>query len=71
MEDPFDLLISSIYYLQLDEVMRRLIWEKNYKYIINHNMEFSQGLHTYELAMNQLGDMVSCYHDLYLYKGWK
>ncbi|XP_069806614.1 cathepsin K-like isoform X2 [Dendropsophus ebraccatus] len=44
---------------KFDEAMRRLIWEKNYKLIVNHNMEFSQGLHTYELAMNQLGDMTS------------
>ncbi|XP_056402028.1 cathepsin K-like isoform X2 [Hyla sarda] len=44
---------------KFDEAMRRLIWEKNFKFIINHNMEFSQGLHTYELAMNQLGDMTS------------
>ncbi|KAG9471118.1 cathepsin K-like [Eleutherodactylus coqui] len=44
---------------KIDEVMRRLIWEKNYKLIIHHNLEYSQGLHTYELAMNQLGDMTS------------
>ncbi|XP_068109356.1 cathepsin K-like [Hyperolius riggenbachi] len=42
---------------QLEEVMRRLIWEKNYKLITTHNQEFLQGHHTYELAMNRLGDM--------------
>ncbi|XP_071971185.1 cathepsin K-like isoform X1 [Engystomops pustulosus] len=44
---------------KFDEVMRRSIWEKNYKMIINHNIEYTQGLHTYELAMNHLGDMTS------------
>lgn len=42
-----------------DETSRRLIWEKNLKYISNHNREASLGLHTYELAMNHLGDMTS------------
>ncbi|XP_040267900.1 cathepsin K-like isoform X2 [Bufo bufo] len=44
---------------KVDELTRRLIWEKNYKFIIHHNMEYFQGLHTYEMAMNQLGDMTS------------
>lgn len=44
---------------QLDEAMRRLIWEKNYKFIVAHNEEFLQGRHTYDLAMNRLGDMTS------------
>ncbi|NXQ33740.1 CATK protein, partial [Alaudala cheleensis] len=43
---------------QEDEVTRRLIWEKNLKYINTHNLEHSLGLHTFELAMNHLGDMV-------------
>ncbi|XP_075048785.1 cathepsin K-like isoform X1 [Mixophyes fleayi] len=42
-----------------DELLRRLIWEKNYKLISTHNLEYSQGLHTYDLAMNRLGDMTS------------
>ncbi|NXU49817.1 CATK protein, partial [Turnix velox] len=44
---------------QADEVTRRLIWEKNLKYINSHNLEHVLGHHTFELAMNHLGDMVS------------
>lgn len=43
---------------QADEVTRRLIWEKNLKYINTHNLEHALGVHTFELAMNHLGDMV-------------
>lgn len=45
--------------VQADEVARRLIWEKNLKYINTHNLEHALGIHTFELAMNHLGDMVS------------
>lgn len=44
---------------QADEAARRLIWEKNLKYINTHNLEHALGVHTFELAMNHLGDMVS------------
>ncbi|XP_066193922.1 cathepsin K [Sylvia atricapilla] len=44
---------------QADEVTRRLIWEKNLKYINTHNLEHALGVHTFELAMNHLGDMTS------------
>ncbi|NXK53508.1 CATK protein, partial [Chauna torquata] len=44
---------------EADEVARRLIWEKNLKYINTHNLEHALGAHTFELAMNHLGDMVS------------
>ncbi|KAE8588075.1 hypothetical protein XENTR_v10022324 [Xenopus tropicalis] len=44
---------------QMDEGLRRLIWEKNFKMITAHNLEYSEGLHTYEMAMNHLGDMTS------------
>jgi cathepsin L len=41
-----------------EESLRRLIWEKNYKYIEDHNKEADDGVHTYWLAMNRFGDMV-------------
>lgn len=37
---------------------RRGLWEKNLKLITMHNLEASMGLHTYELSMNHLGDLV-------------
>ncbi|NXK00248.1 CATK protein, partial [Corythaixoides concolor] len=44
---------------EADEVARRLIWEKNLKYINAHNLEHALGARTFQLAMNHLGDMVS------------
>lgn len=44
---------------QIEELGRRRIWEENLEMINVHNLETSLGLHTYELAMNHLGDMVS------------
>lgn len=60
--DPFILCCAptlSHPVAQADEVARRLIWEKNLKYINTHNLEHTLGVHTFELAMNHLGDMVS------------
>ncbi|KAM4664645.1 cathepsin K-like isoform 1-T2 [Discoglossus pictus] len=45
------------YNSEVDELLRRLIWEKNLKLIETHNEKFAQGLHTYEMAMNHLGDL--------------
>lgn len=47
------------YNSQMDELLRRLIWERNLKYINNHNLEFTMGMHTYTVGMNQFGDMTS------------
>lgn len=44
---------------QIEELGRRRIWEENLEMINVHNLEASLGLHTYELAMNHLGDLVS------------
>lgn len=37
---------------------RRELWEKNLMLITMHNLEASMGLHTYELSMNHMGDLV-------------
>ncbi|MBN3280404.1 CATS protein, partial [Polyodon spathula] len=42
-----------------EELSRRLIWEKNFKAIEIHNLEFSLDLHSYKLGLNQLGDLTT------------
>ncbi|XP_072561499.1 cathepsin K-like [Paramormyrops kingsleyae] len=42
-----------------EEGSRRSIWEKNMRLIDAHNQEYKQGIHSYELGMNSLGDMTS------------
>lgn len=42
-----------------EDVERRLIWEKNLKLVMLHNLEYSLGLHSYDLGMNHLADMTS------------
>lgn len=44
---------------QHEEVIRRAVWEKNMHVIEAHNQEAALGMHSYELGMNHLGDMVS------------
>lgn len=51
---------------QIEELGRRLIWEMNLKLINLHNLEASLNLHTYELAINHFGDMVSILLKLYI-----
>ncbi|XP_061520285.1 cathepsin S-like isoform X2 [Phycodurus eques] len=51
---------KKVYSHQVEESGRRRIWEKNLRMINVHNLETTLGLHTYELAMNHLGDLGSC-----------
>ncbi|KFO96671.1 Cathepsin S, partial [Calypte anna] len=41
------------------EGARRATWEKNLRLVTLHNLEKSLGLHSYELGMNHLADMVA------------
>ncbi|XP_007531606.3 cathepsin S [Erinaceus europaeus] len=50
---------SKRYKEKNEEETRRFIWEKNLKYVMLHNLEHSMGMHSYDLAMNQLADMTS------------
>lgn len=47
---------------QVEESGRRWIWEEHLEMINLHNLEATMGMHTYELAMNHLGDLVSTAH---------
>jgi len=40
-----------------EEPTRRFVWEKNIKYIHNHNLEADMGMHTFSLGMNEYGDL--------------
>nr|XP_051713281.1 cathepsin S isoform X3 [Oryctolagus cuniculus] len=42
-----------------EEAARRLIWEKNLKFVTLHNLEHSMGMHSYDVGMNHLADMTS------------
>ncbi|XP_056154940.1 cathepsin S-like [Lampris incognitus] len=48
---------NKVYSQQIEELGRRRIWEQNLDMINVHNLETTLGMHSYELAMNHLGDL--------------
>merc|ERR1711976_29389 len=44
-------------YAEAEEKMRRFIWERNMREIINHNYAADMGHHTFRLGMNEHGDL--------------
>ncbi|XP_077976942.1 procathepsin L-like [Glandiceps talaboti] len=44
-------------YSQEEELMRRVKWHNNMKFIQRHNEDFANGKTTFKMAMNQLGDL--------------
>lgn len=49
---------SGVSLCEVEDAHRRELWENNLKMITVHNLEASMGLHTYELGMNHMGDLV-------------
>ncbi|XP_068616505.1 cathepsin S, ortholog 2, tandem duplicate 2 [Brachionichthys hirsutus] len=45
------------YQNQVEDSVRRALWEENLRLIAVHNLEASMGLHSYDVAMNHLGDL--------------
>ncbi|XP_077446970.1 cathepsin S-like [Stigmatopora argus] len=50
---------NKVYRHLMEESDRRRIWEDNLQMISVHNLEVTLGMHTYELAMNHLGDLTA------------
>ncbi|XP_061456643.1 procathepsin L-like [Rhineura floridana] len=50
-------LTYSKEYRERNEDFRRSVWENNLQMIEEHNREASQGKHTFQMAMNHLGDL--------------
>lgn len=50
-------LLQEKQYTEEEEIVRRMVWEKNFRFIEYHNLEYMKGKHTYDLKMNQFGDL--------------
>ncbi|CAF0719827.1 unnamed protein product [Adineta steineri] len=46
-------------YTNVEERLRRMIWEKNLKLVEEHNLRADLGLHSYRLGMNQFADLTN------------
>ena len=50
---------KRLYRTAEDEDLRFNIWQKNLKFINEHNKKYEQGLVSFSLAMNEYGDMTT------------
>ncbi|TRY90438.1 hypothetical protein DNTS_018930 [Danionella cerebrum] len=50
---------DKVYSTNVEELGRRELWETNIQLISIHNLEASLGMHSYDLAMNHMGDMTT------------
>ncbi|KAJ8408383.1 hypothetical protein AAFF_G00257970 [Aldrovandia affinis] len=41
------------------DLIRREIWEENYRFIQDHNKRYKEGMETYEMGMNKFGDLTA------------
>uniref|UniRef100_A0A646QFB6 CathepsinL n=1 Tax=Hemiscolopendra marginata TaxID=943146 RepID=A0A646QFB6_9MYRI len=57
--DTFKVFHGKNYSNSLEEKFRMKIYMENKNYIAQHNKMYKQGIHTYQLAMNRFGDLLS------------
>ncbi|XP_071099905.1 cathepsin L-like [Haliotis cracherodii] len=57
--DIFKTSYNKNYLTEENEVVRRMVWENNVKYIQTHNLEADRGLHTYRLGVNEYADLTT------------
>ncbi|XP_039535922.1 cathepsin S-like [Pimephales promelas] len=50
---------DKFYSTEFEDLGRRELWEKNLELITLHNLEASMGMHSYDLAMNHMGDLTT------------
>ncbi|XP_051720404.1 cathepsin S-like [Ctenopharyngodon idella] len=50
---------DKFYSTKDEDLGRRELWEKNLEMITIHNLEASMGMHSYDLAMNHMGDLTT------------
>ncbi|XP_018415400.1 PREDICTED: cathepsin S [Nanorana parkeri] len=50
---------SKNYEHEREDITRRIIWEKNLKFVTLHNLEHELGVHSFTVGMNHLADMTS------------
>ncbi|UYV60926.1 CTSS [Cordylochernes scorpioides] len=48
-------------YKGLEDQARKAIFEENLKKIVQHNLEYELGMHSYHLGINKYSDWVSVY----------